>query len=282
MNKLLLAITLILIIVYIYTLPCKNQYDILPEHFTNTSLKILPSLNAVDTSDINYENSTNDIISHKMNTNNGDMSNDLKKETINQTIDNNPNNHQNINIETSSANMLSSFGTINPTVVSDMMSNFNAMNTDEHKIKDDFINMMSSDTNKDNKECKTTKSCSVKTCGSEDLYPVLDPTFNMREAAKQCILLEDHLNNLKKRCNDCIRKHFLTVDGFLEESVSLEKDISRRGYYRNLHLEWVKIEKLYAENPLDSDNLDNISQKIRHFRKPLVAEYFDTVSNYDV
>ena len=275
MNKLLLSITLILLITYIYTIPCNKKYKITTEHFTTTNTQetpILPSMNAIENNDLNYNTGNN----------NTDISININNDTRDETINNTTDNHQNINVETSSANMLSSFGTINTNVVSGTMSTFNAQNTDEHKIKDDFMNIIVSDIETNEGECKTTKSCSVKTCGTEGLYPVLDPTFNMRESAKQCILLEDHLNNLKKRCNDCIRKHFLTVDGFLEESVSLEKDIDKRKYYRDLHQEWVKIEKSYAQNPLDSNHLDMISQKIRYFRKPLVAEYFDTVSEYDV
>ena len=123
--------------------------------------------------------------------------------------------------------------------------------------------------------------CNTDKCGLDNLHPILDPRFNMRETAKQCLLLEDHLNNTKKRCFDCIRKHFLTVDGFLEEAVSLEKDNKERDYYRHLYLEWVKLEKQYAKDPKNSDNLDDISKKIRMFRKPLVERYFDTVSEYD-
>jgi hypothetical protein len=122
--------------------------------------------------------------------------------------------------------------------------------------------------------------CSVATCGLDNLHPILDPKFNMRETAKQCLLLEDHLNNIKKRCFDCIRKHFLIIDGFLEEAVSLEKDNTERNAYRALFLEWIKLEKQYALNPKDSDNLDELSKKIRLFRKPLVEKYFDTVSEY--
>lgn len=125
------------------------------------------------------------------------------------------------------------------------------------------------------------KKCNADKCGLDNLHPILDPRFNMRETAKQCLLLEDHLNNTKKRCYDCIRKHFLTIDGYLEEAVSLEKDNRQRDYYRQLYLEWVKLEKQYSKNPKNSDNLDDISKKIRTFRKPLVEKYFDTVSEYD-
>jgi hypothetical protein len=129
--------------------------------------------------------------------------------------------------------------------------------------------------------CEPVK-CTVATCGADNLFPILDPKFNMRESAKQCLLLEDHLNNKKKRCFDCIRKHFLIIDGLLEEAISLEKDIKERDKYRDLFLEWVRLEKQYAQDTKNTDNLDDLAKKIRIFRKPLVEEYFDTVSEYNV
>jgi hypothetical protein len=130
-------------------------------------------------------------------------------------------------------------------------------------------------------ECEPEeKKCTAKTCGFNNLHPILDPRFNMREAAKQCILLEDHLNNSKKRCMDCINKHFLTVDGFLEEAVSLEQDIAKREFYRDLYLKWVDIQKRYVLQKQKPENMDLISKEIRMFRKPLVEKYFDTVSEY--
>lgn len=57
-----------------------------------------------------------------------------------------------------------------------------------------------------------------------ELLPVMSPAHNLREIAKQCVLLEDHLNNPQKRCPDCIRKHFLTIEAFFEEAISLDVD----------------------------------------------------------
>lgn len=130
-------------------------------------------------------------------------------------------------------------------------------------------------------KCIAQSQCGGGKCSLESLHPIMDPRFNMREAAKQCLLLEDHLNNTKKRCYDCIRKHFLTIDGLLEEAVSLEVDNVLRDYYRKLHIYWIKIEKTYARNPADSNNLDNVSKEIRGFRKPLLEQYFDNVSEYE-
>lgn len=54
-----------------------------------------------------------------------------------------------------------------------------------------------------------------------DLLPIMHPLFNLREACKHLTLLEDHLNQPRKRCPDCIRKHFLTLEALFEEGVSL-------------------------------------------------------------
>ena len=132
-------------------------------------------------------------------------------------------------------------------------------------------------------KCEAAKTCSNNKCGVDKLHPILDPAFNMREVSKQCLLLEDHLNNVRKRCFDCIRKHFLLVDGLLEESVSLEKDNIERQKYRDLYLKWISLEKIYA-NAKNGDYpmvCDELSKRIRTFRKPLVEEYFDLVSEYD-
>lgn len=55
------------------------------------------------------------------------------------------------------------------------------------------------------------------------LMPVFEPEHNMREVCKQLCLLEDHLNQREKRCDDCIRKHFLTIEALLEEGIGLDK-----------------------------------------------------------
>lgn len=54
------------------------------------------------------------------------------------------------------------------------------------------------------------------------LLPITHPLFNLREACKHLTLLEDHLNQPRKRCPDCIRKHFLTLEALFEEGVSLD------------------------------------------------------------
>jgi len=53
---------------------------------------------------------------------------------------------------------------------------------------------------------------------------ISSPYFNIREICKQMCLLEDHLNHSNKRCPDCIIKHFLSIEAYLEEGVSLSQD----------------------------------------------------------
>src|SRR3990172_5933453 len=64
-----------------------------------------------------------------------------------------------------------------------------------------------------------------KECSDCDnrLDPIMDPRYNLREVAKQLILLQDHLAIKKKRCLDCISKHILTTEALLEEAITLDK-----------------------------------------------------------
>lgn len=52
---------------------------------------------------------------------------------------------------------------------------------------------------------------------------ISDPRFNVREIAKQLVLLEQHLLEDGKYCPDCITKHILTVEALAEECQSLDK-----------------------------------------------------------
>jgi hypothetical protein len=53
---------------------------------------------------------------------------------------------------------------------------------------------------------------------------ISDPRFNLREIAKQLILLEQHLLEKGKYCPDCITKHILTVEALADECQSLDKN----------------------------------------------------------
>jgi hypothetical protein len=59
-------------------------------------------------------------------------------------------------------------------------------------------------------------ACGPATCGALD--PVDDPAYNMREVAKQTLLLEQHLADPRKLCRACSVKHLLLCCGLLEEA----------------------------------------------------------------
>lgn len=111
-------------------------------------------------------------------------------------------------------------------------------------------------------------------CGTEEnLDPILDPLFNLREVCKQMILLEDHLFQKKRRCRDCIRKHTMAIEGFLEEAITLDLESK---YYNlicdNLQVfkdTMTKINDCLKNKDLKDDDCVNAAQSIRKLRKNL-------------
>ena len=104
-----------------------------------------------------------------------------------------------------------------------------------------------------------------------DLLPIMHPLYNLREICKQSALLEDHLNHERKRCEDCIRKHFLTIEALFEEATSLDNKAKwsdliegKAEEIRDLQVRW-----LDGEEPCD------IAQDLRGIRKAIAPECFD-------
>ena len=114
-------------------------------------------------------------------------------------------------------------------------------------------------------------------CGGNKLYPIMDPRFNLRETAKNMILLEDHLFHLGKRCQDCILKHCLTIEGFLEEGVTLDV----KGKYTDILLKsnedfrqiFMDLAKKIKKGSLSNDDCVNFAQQIRKIRKPICQQF---------
>lgn len=118
----------------------------------------------------------------------------------------------------------------------------------------------------------------VSVCGKDKkLHKILDPRFNLREAAKNCILLEDHLFQTQRQCHDCILKHLLMIEGFLEEGITLDKT----GEYRKELIDslcefstvFQKISKKMLEGVLTDKDCMEIAQELRKIRKPLCQKY---------
>ena len=116
-------------------------------------------------------------------------------------------------------------------------------------------------------QCSSKKGCAE----NKNLLPVMNPLFNMREICKQCILLEDHLFQTRKRCEDCCKKHFLTIEGLAEEAITLDKENQHKLDKLQLPDKIRDIQKCY----LKGDDPVEIAQKLRQIRKPLMNQYFD-------
>jgi hypothetical protein len=95
--------------------------------------------------------------------------------------------------------------------------------------------------------------------------------FNLREAAKQLLLLEDHLSQPERRCEDCIRKHFLKAEALLEEGATLTGPMEcKRMSAGDAHSVRAQSERwLRGAEPLD------VAAELRTLRKSLVGLSFD-------
>ena len=111
-----------------------------------------------------------------------------------------------------------------------------------------------------------------KSC--DTLLPVLDPRFNMREICKQSVLLEDHLFQKEKRCNDCIIKHFLTIEGLAEEAITLDKE-QKYTELVDLPQKIRVIEQNYLKNKDGPKQPAITAQELREISKGYMQKCFD-------
>lgn len=127
-------------------------------------------------------------------------------------------------------------------------------------------------------------TCSVCSAANNKLLPIMDPKFNLREVAKHLILLEDHLFHEGKRCPDCILKHCYTIDAFLDEGLTLDKErkhadttIETQNGFKYIAKE---IEHAVKNGTLEENTCCDWAQKLRKLRKPLVQLTADMDLNY--
>ncbi len=123
--------------------------------------------------------------------------------------------------------------------------------------------------NDNNTTVVASKNCS--SCSNEKLLPILEPLHNMREISKQIILLEDHLFQKSKRCEDCICKHFLTIEALSEEAITLDKEKQHRDYLETLPDRIRTIQKMYLSKKKDTCD---VAQELRNIRKEMMVKSF--------
>lgn len=114
-------------------------------------------------------------------------------------------------------------------------------------------------------------------CNQTELLPIMNPLFNLREVSKQLILLEDHLFQDRRRCMDCITKHMLTIEGFLEEAITLDTERKYVDDINKFLIDFRKVVEDYNKknkyNKLDKKDYHNFAQRLRTIRKPLCQKY---------
>jgi hypothetical protein len=106
---------------------------------------------------------------------------------------------------------------------------------------------------------------------------LMDPKHNIREIAKQLILLEDHMAHKPKRCIDCLTKHYLMVEGLLEEAILLDKTGEHHKEINRM-TEVVKptmmhIIELIKNDKINDDEYHLACQKLREIRKEVALKY---------
>jgi hypothetical protein len=119
-------------------------------------------------------------------------------------------------------------------------------------------------------------------CGSGHLDPINDPDYNVREAIKQTLLLEQHLAEKAKYCKSCSCKHQLLIIGLLSEAVwmscnhckdypKLEESVD---FFQKLFEKW------HANMDDDQTRLDTLTE-LRIWRREMIDLYYfkDKVSD---
>lgn len=118
-------------------------------------------------------------------------------------------------------------------------------------------------------------------CSSID--PVSDPAYNMRELAKQSVLLEEHLTVPSKYCPDCCVKHLLHLHGLATEALMLackNKDrypliVESTVFYQECMDDWQA--RVRGADPVKTPEPRlQLATKLREFRKEIVRVYFIT------
>ena len=98
-----------------------------------------------------------------------------------------------------------------------------------------------------------------------------DPRFNLREATKQLILLEQHLLEKGKYCPDCISKHILCIEALAEEGECLDETSQLCKNFRTLS----RAAKRWASMFVAGHAPQEIGQEVRRVRKALAQHVLD-------
>lgn len=116
------------------------------------------------------------------------------------------------------------------------------------------------------------------------LLDVFDPRHNMREMAKEMLLLEDHIAQPAKYCPDCIRKHLLRTEALAEEAVQLDVDGVHQDYLLPMPGQIRNLQRAFLDNEAVSDRAASLKgrlalqQQVRSMRKALSKRSFSALA----
>ena len=97
------------------------------------------------------------------------------------------------------------------------------------------------------------------------------PMYNVRQAAKQCVLLEDHMEHPEKRCIACIKKHNLILEGLFEEAIGLDR---HNQYVDFLEYKPARVRSIFGELFRGGD-YKLAAQKVRDLRRECVDQSYN-------
>lgn len=98
-----------------------------------------------------------------------------------------------------------------------------------------------------------------------NLLPILDVRFNIREAVKQILLLEDHFFDKQRKCWDCQKKHSLLIEAFIEEGITLDKEQKYTNLLKSMLCSIRKIQKMILTDRRKGSH--DIIEELRKMRK---------------
>lgn len=126
----------------------------------------------------------------------------------------------------------------------------------------------------------TTASVPTGTCGKSSgsctaKDDVNNPAYNMKNVIKQTILLEEHLAEENKYCKPCIVKHFLHIQGLIEEAVWMACD--SKGAYPMMEDSMSFYEAAFKEWLAGRDDktvVTRVLTRLRARRQALIEAYY--------
>lgn len=130
----------------------------------------------------------------------------------------------------------------------------------------------------DRKQCNHQNlfpSTHAATSSPTKLLPILDPLFNVRQICKNILLLEDHLSVPGMKCKQCIMKHFLYLEGYAEEAITLDTE----GKYKDMLAPIPQILRGIQSAYVNGSDTLELSQKLRELRKKLTPLVFEVGLN---